>query len=175
MGGHPLSEDNPIRHTFQSLAARGLEQADIRDDASVRYIGNLLVEFLRTEDMYRVRDESGRRIEHLGDLLAVAEESKEAAERRRLYRYLGDFTLFMLGLFPERLARPRRAVSADYYALHGSRSYGIVADLAWTESEPELYRRLSAGFERYVGGLNWVKLYIEDPFFQFMFREFGIS
>ena len=44
-----------------------------------------------------------------------------------------------------------------------------------SQSDPAVYRRLSDRFEQYVLGLNWVHLYINDPFFQYMFREFGIS
>jgi hypothetical protein len=88
---------------------------------------------------------------------------------------LGDFALFMLGLFPEHLDRPRRSIGPDYYAEQGRRSYNIAADLAWVDREPDIYRRLSGQFEQYVRGLNWVKLYTQDPFYQYMFREFGIT
>jgi hypothetical protein len=83
--------------------------------------------------------------------------------------------LFMLGLFPERFDRRRRSASAAYYEIQGRRSYRIVADLTWTQPEPGPFRSLAEGFDQYVRGLNWVKVYIHDPFFQYMFREFGIS
>jgi len=37
------------------------------------------------------------------------------------------------------------------------------------------YRKLSAQFEQRVVGLKWVKVYINDPFYQYMFREFDIT
>ena len=81
----------------------------------------------------------------------------------------------MLGLFPERFERSRRAVSAEYYTEQGRRSYNIVAEMDWNRSDPAVYRKLSDRFEQHVLGLNWAHLYINDPFFQYMFREFGIS
>ena len=170
-----IPADHPIWAVFHTLAERGLGQRDIRDRASVVYVGNLLAELLRTDDLYRMRDADGRRIVHLTNLVAAAERSADAGERKRRYRYLGDFTLFMLGLFPESLNRPRRPARHEYYSEQGRRSYHIVADLAWTDSEPDVYRRLSERYEEYVHGLNWVKRYIEDPFFTYMFREFHVT
>ncbi len=167
--------NHPIRPLFRALTERGMAQTRVRDEETVGYISNLLTEFVRTEDMYRVRDDQGQRLEYLTDLIAVADEAADADIRRDHYKHLGDLTLFMLGLFPERLNRPRRIGSASYYAEQGRRSYNIVADLEWSRSDPAVYRKLSDQFELYVLGLNWVKLYISDPFFQYMFREFGIS
>jgi hypothetical protein len=160
-----MPDDHVVRATFLALAERGLEQTDIRDEASIRYISDLMTQFMRTEDLYCIRNERGRRLEHVADLLAAAEKSPAASTRKDHYRYLGDFTLFMLGLFPERLDSPRRPIGAGYYTAQGRRSYNIVADLAWTDAEPDLLRRLSERFEQYVCGMNWGKLYTHDPFF----------
>ena len=176
---HPKISDvgpnHPIRPLFRALTERGMAQTNVRDEETVRYISNLLTEFVRTEDMYRVRDDQGRRLEYLADLIALADEATDADIRRDHYKHLGDLTLFMLGLFPERLNRPRRIDTAGYYVQVGRRSYNAVADLEWSRSDPAVYRKLSDQFEEYVLGLNWVKLYVNDPFFQYMFREFGIS
>ena len=170
-----VGPNHPIRPFFQALTERGMAQTNVRDEETASYIANLLTEFVRTEDMYRVRDDQGQRLEYLADLMTVAHEATDADIRRDHYKHLGDLTLFMLGLFPERLDRPRRIDRAGYYAEQGRRSYNIVADLEWSHSDPAVYRKLSDQFEQYVLGLNWVKLYINDPFFQYMFREFGIS
>jgi len=85
-------------------------------------------------------------------------------------------TLFNLGLFPENLTYGHRTVSPDYYAEAGRRSYTIVADMdSSSNHSPTVYRKLSEQFERCVVGLNWVKVYINDPFYQYMFREFHIT
>src|SRR5206468_12340626 len=54
----------------------------------------------------------------------------------------------------------------------GRRSYTIVAEMDSSSRGTVLYRKLSQQFKQCVVGLNWVKLYISDPFYQFMFREF---
>jgi hypothetical protein len=93
--------------------------------------------------------------------------------RREYYRQLGDMTLFNLGLFPESLTYGRRTVSPGYYAEQGRRSYTIVAEMEKPEATI-VFRKLSEQFEQCVVGLNWVKLYINDPFYQYMFREFQV-
>jgi len=175
LGPQPVPENHPIRPLFRTLTERGLGQINIRDEESLGYVSGLLLDFMRTDNLYPVRDEHGRRIEYLADLMGRADDSADLFERADHYKYLGDLTLFMLGLFPERFDRNRRSVSAEYYAQQGRRSYGIVADLAWLDDDPGPFRRLADGFDQYVRGLNWVKLYIQDPFFQYMFREFSIS
>ncbi len=170
-----IPEDHPIRSLFLTLTERGMAQINIRDEASLTYVSGLLLEFMRTDALYRVRDRNGQAIGHLADLLALAEGTTDPLERLDQYKYLGDRTLFMLGLFPESFERPRRPLSAELYARQGQRSYGIVADLAWIQSTPAPFRRLAESFDQYVLGLNWVKLYLQDPFFQYMFREFRVT
>jgi hypothetical protein len=80
-----------------------------------------------------------------------------------------------LGLFPESLTHGRRTVSLGYHAEQGRRFYAIVAELEKSGASPGVFRKLSDQFERCVEGLNWVKLYIQDPFYQFVFREFRIT
>jgi hypothetical protein len=95
--------------------------------------------------------------------------------RRDWYKHLGDLTLFNLGLFPESLTYGHRTVSPEYYAEAGRRSYTIVAEIDASRRSTAVYRKLSEQFEQCVFGLNWVKVYINDPFYQYMFREFDIT
>ena len=170
-----IPADRPVQSLFRTLTERGMGQINIRDEVSISYISSLMTGFLRTEDVYRAQDESGRRIEYLVDLLAAADETSDPIERVDRHKHLGDLALFTLGLFPERFDRAHRSVSARYVAEQGRRSYRIVADLAWIQSDPAPFRQLADQFEQYVRGLNWVKVYLQDPFFQYMFREFSIS
>jgi len=175
LSSEQVPENHPIRGLFWTLTERGMGQINIRDEASVGYVSGLLLDFMRAEELYRVRAQHGQRVEHLSDLLESAEGTTDPIERLDQYKYLGDRALFMLGLFPEWFERSRRPLSAEFYARQGQRSYGIVADLAWTQSEAAPFRRLAESFDQYVRGLNWVKLYLQDPFFQYMFREFHIT
>jgi hypothetical protein len=169
-----IPADHPIRALFHQLTERGMGQLNLRDPDTIQYLTNLLTEFIQIENMYRIKDESGRHLQHIFDMLTQASDEMCPEVRRDYYKHVGDLTLFNLGLFPESLTYGHRTVSAGYYAETGRRSYTIVADMDLSRSTV-IYRKLSAHFEQCVVGLNWVKLYINDPFYQYMFREFEIT
>jgi len=171
---HEIPADHPIRALFQQLTARGMSQLNLHDSDTIQYITNLLTEFIQSENMYRIKDHSGQRLQYIFEMLTETSAQMSPAVRRDHYKHLGDLTLFNLGLFPESLTYGRRTVSPDYYAAAGRRSYNIVAEMDHSRSTV-VYRKLSQQFEQCVVGLNWVKLYINDPFYQYMFREFEIT
>jgi hypothetical protein len=166
--------DHPIRAVFRQLTERGLSQLNLRDTDTIQYVTNLLIEFIHIENLYRIKDDSGHRVEYVCDILNHAGEAMLPSVRREYYRHLGDLMLYNLGLFPESLTYGRRTASVDYYAEQGRRSYTIVAEMEKPETTP-VFRKLSEQFEQCVVGLNWVKLYINDPFYQYMFREFHVT
>ena len=171
-----IPEGHPIRVLFQQLTERGLSQLNLHDDDTIRYITNLLTEFVQIENMYRIGNEAGQRAQYLFDMLTQAAGEMSPERRRDYYKHIGDLTLFNLGLFPESLTSGHRTVSPTYYAEAGRRSYTIVAEMDSSSLHTTtVYRKLSQQFEQCVGGLNWVKLYINDPFYQYMFREFEIT
>lgn len=150
-------------------------QLNLHDPDTIQYVTNLLTDFVQIENMNRVKDESGRRLEYLCDMRTQAENEMSSTMRRDYYKHVGDVTLFNLGLFPECLRSGRRTVSPDYYAMTGRRSYTIVAEIDDSTRGNRVYRKLSEQFEKCVVGLNWVKVYINDPFYQYMFREFDVT
>ena len=170
-----IPSDHPIRTLFHQLTERGFGQSNLHDRDTIQYVTNLLTDFVHVENMYPIKDDSGRRIEYLFEILTQASAEMSPAVRRDYYKHLGDLTLFNLGLFPESLTYGHRTVSPDYYAETGRRSYTIVADMDSATRSTVVYRKLSDQFERCVVGLNWVKHYINDPFFQYMFREFNVT
>jgi len=171
-----IPEEHPIRRLFLQLTERGMGQLKLHDRDTITYITNLLTEFVHIENMCRIKDETGQRVQYLFDMLARASAEMTPEHRRDYYKHIGDVTLFNLGLFPENLTYGRRSVSPDYYAEAGRRSYTIVAEMdSYAPRHPTVYRKLSAQFEQCVVGLNWVKLYINDPFYQYLFREFDIT
>ena len=171
---HDIPENHPIRALFQQLTERGMGQLNLHDPETIRYITNLLTGFVQIENMYRVKDEAGQQVQYLFDMLTQASNEMSTEIRRDYYKHLGDLTLVNLGLFPESLTHGHRTVSPNYYAQAGRRSYTIVAEMD-PSSRTRVYRKLSEQFEQCVVGLNWVKLYINDPFYQYMFRQFDIT
>jgi len=98
--GNEIPLHHPIRELFLTLTDRGLRESHLSDEEIHLYLSNLLVEFVHLENLYKVRDESGRRVEYLMDMLGCA-EGAGSVERSDIYKHIGDFTLFVLGLYPE--------------------------------------------------------------------------
>jgi hypothetical protein len=169
-----IPADHPVQALFRQLTERGMGQLDLHDADTIQYVTNLLVDFIEVDNIYRIKDDSGRKLQYIFEILDQASQTVSPTARCEHYRYLGDMTLYSLGLFPESLTYGRRSVSPEYYAEQGRRSYAIVAEME-RPGRTVVFRKLSDQFERCVEGLKWVRLYIRDPFFQYMFREFQIT
>ena len=170
-----VSGDHPIRPFFQDLVRRGMAQVNLTEEPAVGYVADLMTDFISTDQLYPVRDASGNRLEYLSDLVAEAHKAVEPDLRRDQFRHLGDLTLFMLGLFPERFRRGRQAMAREFYRIQGRTSYSTVARMVGASSDLTVFRSLAEEYDQYVGGLHQVRLYIRDPFYQYMFRQFGVS
>jgi hypothetical protein len=169
-----IPEDHPIRALFHTLTERGLEQTQLRDEDTIKYISNMLTDFVDVKNMHCLQDDSGRELDNVFEILQQAGEAMSAELRRECYKHIGDVTLFNLGLYPESLTHGRHSVSPDFYAAQGRRSYHIAAAID-TSRATVVFRKLSDQFEKCVVGLHWVRLYINDPFYQYVFREFGVT
>jgi hypothetical protein len=171
-----IPEDHPVRLVFHQLTERGMAELQLRDKDTIDYVTNLLVEFIHPDNLYRIQDDSGNRLRYVGDILQQSGREMSSQLRLECFRHLGDLVLFNLGLFPESLTHGRQTVSPSFYAAQGRRSYTIVAEMEMAQPDTvELFRKLSQHFTECVAGLNWVKLYINDPFYQYMFREFQVT
>jgi hypothetical protein len=156
---------------FRSLTEMSFEQIALRDRDLMGYVADLLVEFVHVDNLYRLRDERGRRLEHLVDMLI---ETREAglADEREARKHIGDYTLFIVGLYPESLTQRRRALSPEYYIAQGKEAYLIVADMDRSKPTASLFRKLSAHFEYCVTALNIEKTVLQDPFYQYLLRQY---
>ena len=167
-----IPTDHPVHLMFRELTERGMQQLEMSDPDMIQYVSELLVRFIHIENTRRLKDDSGKVLEHMVDMLTAAEKADFQDSRREHYRHVGDLTLYNLGLFPEALTYGRRTLSPDYYAAQGRRSYAIVAGME--RSGAEVFEKLAKEFHRCVDSLHWVRLYISDPFYQYMFRQFEI-
>jgi hypothetical protein len=160
-----LRPDHPLRQLFGGLVEHAFQvDIGICEPALTEYIGDLLAEFIHIDQIYAARDINHEVIRDLSRLEAEARLGPDVgpAERKRiLNKYIGDFTLFWTGVYPESL-QPRRQHGADRlteYLLHGKRSYGIASELTRDADEPsaELLAQLSDQFEYCVHGLHLVR------------------
>ncbi|HYK88809.1 MAG TPA: hypothetical protein VE398_08570 [Acidobacteriota bacterium] len=173
-GAKTIPENHPVKKLFQTLTERGSLQAQLRDQDILQYLGNLLVDFMFIENMHLVHDAGGRRVDHLVDMLKQAVETEMPA-KKQYYKHIGDYSLFVLGLFPESLERSRRTSSKNFYSAAGRIGYQTAGDLESSRWRITIFRKLTDEFERCVLSLNWVKEYTTDRYYQFMLRQFDIT
>lgn len=164
-----IPKHHPLRRLFGALTERSFAEKLGWPDLKVTgYLSNLLVEFTHTDQLYRIRNRQGSRVDTVVDLLFESEvllEAQSLEREQEVHQHIGDFTLFMAGLFPEYLRRLKTAgliYHKDFlvdYMKTGKRSYGIVAQFheqAPTDETP-LFRKLSENFELCVTGLGFVR------------------
>ena len=93
--------------------------------ATIAYLVNLLVSFLRTERLYEPSEE-GLEFRPLALRYGDSLQSLSPELRARALRDLGDVALFVAGVFAESLNR--KLVDVDYYAAMGGSAYARLAD-----------------------------------------------
>ncbi|MBI4443973.1 MAG: hypothetical protein HY649_11455, partial [Acidobacteria bacterium] len=156
-----------LQALFEELVSRNFRTPlRITDAEIIAYVSELLADFSRAENLYRVRDSRGKRLEDVGEMLIASNPLLDAPSfdrEREIRKHIGDFTLFFAGLFPEainrwRLRRQRLDSLVDYVKA-GKESYHIVAAFDQFEyrNDARFFEKLSDLFESCVFGLNLVK------------------
>jgi len=77
------------------------------DDEVAAYIGNLLIDFVHVDNLYRSLNYRGKRLEEVGEMLVESNPVLEASSferEREVRKHIGDYTLFLTGMFPEYVA-----------------------------------------------------------------------
>ena len=166
----PIPEGHPLRHLFRTLTEVSFEQIGVPDAELMTYVTGLLIDFTHTDNLYRVRDAQGRRLEYLFELQLESQRG-DAAHARETQKHLGDYALYIVGLFPESLQRRRRAVSPDYYVAQGKQAYTTVSAMDSPRPSAALFRKLAAQFETCVWALNVEKEFLQDAFYQYLMRQ----
>jgi hypothetical protein len=154
---------------FRTLTEMSFEHIDVHDRDLIRYVADLLVEFIHVDNVFRSRDRQGRRLDHLVDMVLDLRERVPTNEREAR-KHIGDYTLFITGLYPESLTQ-RRALSPEYYITQGKEAYLIVAEMDRSKPTEALFRKLAAQFEYCVTALNREKVVLQDPFYQYLLRQ----
>ncbi len=136
-------------------------QLGVADPPLVDYLVGLLMRFVHRDAVYSVRDLKGRRLDEVAEMMAEA-QARVGLPQREVHRHIGDYTLFFSGVFPEALAKRRRANRKDHlveYAQQGKRAYWIASTLGNEEhaAESDVLARLSSEFELCAYGLNQVR------------------
>ncbi len=153
-----------LRRLFDGLVEQVfMVELGICDPALTEYVGDMLADFVHMDRIYRLRTVDNTVIEELSHMEAQADlgpHLDETRRRRLIYKYMGDFTLFWTGVYPEQLRpRPGRPGRLDFYLQHGRRSYGIAGELTRADERPpaQVLLQLSEQFEYCVHGLHLVR------------------
>lgn len=167
--GVSVPPQHPLRQLFGALTERSFtEHLGWPDEKVTSYVSNLLVDFTHTDHLYKIRNRQNQPVDSVVDLLFESEvmlEAQSLDRERDVHRHIGDFTLFMAGLFPEYLRQLKsagRIYHKDFlvdYVKTGKRSYGIVAQIGRDDAETNLplFQKLSENFELCVAGLGFVR------------------
>jgi len=157
----PDSRATAIRRFFTGVTEYAFHaRLGVADTQLVDYIAELLVRFVRSDELYRLRSVRGQRLMQVADMLAEAKH-RHGPARRQVHRHIGDFTLFWTGVYPEVVDTMRRG-SKDAllnYQQQGKRAYWIASTIP-AEKEPEttdVLKQLSEQFELCVYGLGEVR------------------
>lgn len=160
---------HPLRQLFGALTEKSFtEHLGWPDTKVTSYVSDLLVDFTHTDQLYKIRNRENQPVDSVVELLFESEimlEAQSLDRERDVHQHIGDFTLFMAGLFPEYLRRLKsagRIYHKDFlvdYVKTGKRSYGIVAQIGGNETESSLplFQKLSENFELCVTGLGFVR------------------
>ena len=162
------AQAHPLEPFFQQAVRNSYEgKLGLHDPGVTAYVARLLCEFSEADKLYKVRDEAGRPIEELTEMINAADPvhgtapSFDAERARR--KHIGDYALFVAGMYPEAMGsnrrRRRHQPSLDELIHAGKESYFIVSQFNLFEYEQEapLFARLSDRFERCILGLTLVR------------------
>ena len=129
-----------LRRFFAGLSEQTFQaQLGVADPPLIDYISDLLVRFVRSDAVYRIRSLTGQPLAQVTAMLAEAEERVGEA-RREIHRHIGDFTLFWTGVYPEALTQLQCSSRQDHlidYRTHGKRAYWIASTICSDDEQEQ--------------------------------------
>lgn len=160
MKGQPR---DTLRRYFAGMAEQTFQtQLGVADPQLTDYISDLLIRFVRSDAVYRLRNLAGRQLREVAEMMVEAEQRVGDA-RREIHRHIGDFTLFWAGVYPEALRRMKTPSEKDHlidYCEQGKRAYWIASTIEADEqtgAPSAVLVRLSHEFEMCAYGLREVR------------------
>jgi hypothetical protein len=173
--GVGVSTSSRLNRFFDWLIRRTFHDLRIKEPTIAQYISGLLAEFARTENLYKIRNLQGKRLETVVELLLEAARMEELGsdleKEREIYKHTGDYILFMSGIFREHV---EKNAFLGYYLEEGGRAYQAVFDMDLMLHKPGyLFLELAQRFEFYSGAVHYMKKAFfkerisNDPFLNF--------
>lgn len=150
----------PPALVFYVLVRQALLEGGVDDRSTADYVASMVMGFGNARRAYRISDDDAQEFFYLVDMVRQIGESDD--RRAFLLRvHLGDFSLWLSGLFPDYVdARVRRRGSPPigYYERMGASGYHMAAGSRQAEDLglDELYRGVSRRFSDVRAALNTI-------------------
>lgn len=150
----------PAPLVFYLLVRHALLEDGINNPVVADYLAALLLEFGRGTRAYSATGEGGATYEYLIDIVEAL-ETVSGREAFLLRAHLGNFSLWLSGLFPDRIVsrvERRGAPGIRYYEEMGATGYRLAADSSDAESWglDQLYLTFATNFPALRVALNRV-------------------
>ncbi|MEK6613770.1 MAG: hypothetical protein AABZ66_02670, partial [Candidatus Binatota bacterium] len=92
-----------LQSFFLNMTRQSFWQLGINDATVAQYVADVLTDFASTDSLYRIRSRAGKKSGSVVEILAEKQpetnEESRLLRERALRKYLGDYTLFMSGMF----------------------------------------------------------------------------
>jgi hypothetical protein len=180
-----IPADHPLRRLFREATRYAYENGPVPFDSEIAsYVSDeILSEFVHVNNLFKIRSSIGKRLEEIAEILLEIDNTPidKPVLTFRILKHVGDYTLFITGVFPESLKRLEKKSSDyllgrlesiivpcksifDFYRLQGKRSYLESFRLAEQLGMPDsdILKRLSSEFDALVGILNLVRTYLDS-------------
>ena len=170
--GASVERRHPLRKLFREAIDFGLKHNSSGKAAVAEYIKEqILCGFLSVDNLFRIRNEHARRLSDIADMLDEGNVLLNAQSFERefqVHKHIGDYTLFMLGMFPDALSMGRgkeftlgkivvpEGNLLDHYALQGRRSYEIASEF----TDGDIFSELSVNFPLYQKIIELIRIYL---------------
>jgi hypothetical protein len=72
------------------------------------YVGDLMIDFVHVDHLYRIRNARGKRLEEVGEMLVESDpllDARSFERERQVRKHICDYTLFLTGMFPNTWTR----------------------------------------------------------------------
>ena len=113
------------------------------------YVSDLLNNFISVERLYKICEEDNKRHYYITDMLQKAR--KEPEKQYIIHKHIGDFSLFISGIFPRGI-QMQKCIDKNFYIYFGKSSYNLASSLG--KGTSTVLGNISKNFETCVEALN---------------------
>lgn len=150
-----------LQQFFRHQLQQGFRAHGLRETGTIEYVSDVLARFAHARALHALRDAEGRPLEYIVDMLMSWQQAQDNARGRRsvareraVMRHVGDYTLFMSGLFRERL---KARGELNYYVANGRSAFLRSADYEPNPARRHTYRQLYQDFSPISDMLDYLR------------------